>query len=80
MTNTNVSVKQYDTCKKDYSWNSSTCTCKKSRHLKSTVDNLVIAFNEIISVMDNVSTNVANTISSNVMSTLSINCDNKKAI
>ena len=66
------------TCKKDYSWNPSTCICENSKYLKSNVDNSVIASDEIISVMDIVSIKVTSTIATNVMSTASVNCHGKK--
>ena len=66
--------------KKDYNWNPSTCICENSKCLKDTVDNLVIVCDEIINVIDGVSTNVTNTISANVTSTASINSHNKKVI
>ena len=64
-------------CKRDYSWNPSTCICENSRYLKSFVDGLVIVCKEIINVTDSVSTNVTNTISTNVASAVSINSDDK---
>ena len=54
--------KNYCTCKKDYSRNSSTCICENSKHLKHIVDNSVIACDEIIYVMDIVSTNMINAV------------------
>ena len=65
--------KMYCTCKKNYSWDSSTCICENGRHLRSIADTSVIACYEIIYVMDIVSKNLANTISINVTSTASIN-------
>ena len=50
--------KNYRKCKKDYSWNPSACICENSKYFKSTADTSVIACDEIISVMDIVSTNV----------------------
>ena len=49
----NVSVKIYCKCKKDYSWNPSTCICEKSKYLKSITDTSVIECDEIIFVMSN---------------------------
>ena len=43
-------------CKKDYSYNPSTCICVNRKYLKSITDTSVIACDEIISVMDIVST------------------------
>ena len=42
--------KNYRTCKKDYSWNPSTCICENGNCLKSIVDDSVIACDEIIYV------------------------------
>ena len=66
--------KNFHKCKKDYSWNSSTCICENSKYLKSIADTSVIAGDEIISVMDIVSTKMVNTITTNA----SINCHNIK--
>ena len=63
-------------CKKDYSWNPSSCICGNSRHLKSIVDESVIAWDEIKSVTDSASTNV--TISRKVASPVSISTIDKK--
>ena len=48
--------KNYHTCVKDYSCNSSTCICENSKYLKSIADTSVIACDEIIFVMDIIST------------------------
>ena len=48
--------KSYRKCKNNYSWNPSTCICKNSKYLKSFADTSVIMCDEIISVMDIVST------------------------
>ena len=58
--------KSYCTCKKDYSWNLSTCISENSKYLNSTS---VTECDEIISVMDIVSTK-----NTNVTSNVSINC------
>ena len=65
-------------CKKDYSWNSSTCICKNSKYLKSIADTSVIECNEIITIMDIISTKMTNIIATNVTSTASINCYSEK--
>ena len=62
------------TCKKDYSWNPCTCICENSKYLKSIGDTSVIAYDEIILVMDIASTKNTNIIATNV----SINSDDKK--
>ena len=56
----------YCKCKKGYSWNPSTCICENSKYLKIIADTSVIACDEIISVMDIVSTKMTNTIATNV--------------
>ena len=50
------------------------CICKNNKYLKSIADTSVIECDEVISVMDIVSTKKANTIATN----LSINCYNEK--
>ena len=69
--------KSYRTWKKYYSWNPSTCICENSKYLKSIVDTLTEC-DEIIIVMDNVSTKKTNTVATNVTSTASIYCHYKK--
>ena len=66
--------KNYCTCKKDYSWNPSTCICEDDKHLKSIADTSVVTCDEIISVMDIASTKMTNTVATNV----SINSDIEK--
>ena len=61
-------------CKKDDSWNPSTCICENSKYLKIIAVTSVITWDEIISVMDIVSTKMTNTLATNV----SINSDDKK--
>ena len=65
--------KKYRSCKNDYSWNPSTCICGKSKRWKRIVDDSVIAYDEIIYVMDIVSTNMTNTIPTNMTNTISTN-------
>ena len=59
----NVNVKIIVSAKKDYSWNSSTCICEKSKYLKSIADTSLIAYEK-----------KSNTIATNV----SINFHNEK--
>ena len=66
--------KNYRKYKKDYSWNPSICTCENRKYLKSIADTSVITCDEIVSVMDIVSTKIANTVATNI----SINSDHKK--
>ena len=68
--------KNYCKCKKDYSWNPSKCICEKSNYLKSIAHTSMTECDEIIIVMDNVSTK--KTIATNVTSTASINCHSIK--
>ena len=56
-------------CKKDYSWNPSTCICENSKYLKIIS---MTGCDEIIIVMNNVSTK--KTITTNVTGTASIIC------
>ena len=66
--------KNYHKCKKDYSWTPSTCICEKSKYSKSIADTSVVECDEIISVMDILSTKMRNTIATNVP----INSDDEK--
>ena len=59
-------------CKKDYSWNPSKCICDNRKYLKSIANTSVIECDEIITVMDIVSTKMRSTIATNVTSTTSI--------
>ena len=61
--------KNYSTCKKGYSWNPSTCVFENSKYLRSIGNISVIEFDEIIFVMDVLSTKMTNNIEANVMST-----------
>ena len=54
--------KNYYSCKKDYSWNPRTCICENSKYFKSTGDTSVTECDEIILVMDNITTKKANNI------------------
>ena len=49
--------KNYRTCKGDYNWKPSKCTCENSKYLKSitsiSIDTSVTECDEIIVVMDN---------------------------
>ena len=47
--------KNYRRCKKDYSWNLTTCICENGKYLKSIVDDSKIVCDEIIYVMDIIS-------------------------
>ena len=57
--------------------NPGTCIYENNRYSKSITDGSVIVRDEIMSVADNVSTNVTNTISKNATSAVSINSDDK---
>ena len=54
--------KNYCKYKKDYIWNPSACICENSKYLKSITDTSVTECDEIIIVMDIVSTKKANNI------------------
>ena len=54
--------KNYCQCKKDYSWNPSKCICENSKYPKRTANTSVIECDEIISVMDIVSSKKTNPI------------------
>ena len=72
-------------CNEDYSWNPGACICENSKYLKSVADISVTECDEIVIVMDIVSTKKANTtktkminnIVKNITSTASINCHSK---
>ena len=70
--------KNYLKPQKDYSWNPSICICENGKYLKSIADTSVTECDEIIIVMDIVSTKMTNTIAANITSTPSINCYSKK--
>ena len=70
--------KNYHKCEKDYSWNPSTCICENSKYLKSVVDASVTKCDEIVIVMNNLSTKKINTITTNVTGTASISKKVKK--
>ena len=55
--------------KKDYSWNSRKCTCENRNYPKSISDNSTVACDEVIFIMDIVSTK---------MTSVSINSDDIK--
>ena len=74
MKHVNVNVKIIVSAKKIYSWNPYTCICENSKYVKSITDTSVIASDEIIYVMDIVSTKMATTIATNVTK----NCHSKK--
>ena len=58
----NMNVKIIVSAKKIVSWNPSTCICKNDNYLESTANTSLIECDEIISVMDIVSTKMTNTI------------------
>ena len=70
MINVIVSVESTVYANKGNPWSPRTFICENIRYLKSVVDDSVLVRDEIISVMDTVSTNVTNIISTNVTSTL----------
>ena len=64
--------------KRLYSWNPGSCICENGKYLKSIADTSIIKCNEIINVMDSLSTNVTNTVPITVTSTVSISSNDKK--
>ena len=62
--------KNYRKCKEDYNWNHSTCICENSEYLKIIADNSVTEWDEIIILMDNVSTKKTNTIATKNTNTI----------
>ena len=65
-------------CEKDYSLNPGTFICENSKYLKSVADTSVTKCDEIVTVMNNLSTKKANTLTTNVTSAASISCHCKK--
>ena len=59
--------------KTDYSWNPSTFICENSKQLKNIANDSVIAYDEIIYVMNTVPTNMTNTIPTNITNAMSTN-------
>ena len=66
--------RNYRKCKEDYRCNPSICICENSKHVKSFADNSVTECDEIIIVMNIVSTKKTITIATDVTSTAAINC------
>ena len=66
--------KNYCTCKRDSSWDPTTCICKNDKCFKMISDDLKIVCDEIISVVDILSTKMIYTIATNVTK----NCHSKK--
>ena len=71
--------KNYHKFEEDYIWNPRVCICEYSKYLKILSDTSVTNCDEIVIVVDNLSTKKTDTIATNVTSTASINCHNKKA-
>ena len=79
MINPNASIKSIVREKKrDYSWKPKTCICENSKYLKHIVDYSVIPFDEIMYVMDVVSTNITNTISTHMKNITATYSDGEK--
>ena len=57
------------TCKKDCSWNPSTCICENGKYLKSIANISVIECDAVISVLDIISIKKTNTVATYVTST-----------
>ena len=69
---------KYYKCEKDYSWNRSICICENNKYLKNVVDTSATKFDEIVRVMNHLSTKKTNPMATNVTSTASTNCRTKK--
>ena len=74
----NVNIKITVSAEKDYNWNPRTCICENSKFIKSIAATSMTEYDEIVIVMDNVTTK--KTIATNVTSTASINCHSIKVI
>ena len=59
----------------NYSWNPRTCICENGKYLKSFADDLKIVCDEIIYVMDIVSTILTNTTPVNVTNIIPTNVE-----
>ena len=70
--------KNYRKCQENYSWNRSKCISENSKSLRSDADTSVTECDEVIIVMDNLSTKNRNTIATNVTSTASTNWHSRK--
>ena len=71
--------KNYQKCKEDYSWNPSTYICENIKYLISGADTSVAECDEIVIVIDFISTKKTNTtVTTKVTSTTSIYCRSKK--
>ena len=70
--NSAVQYVQKSTCKKDYLWNPSTYICEHSKYLKSITDTSMAKCDEIIIIM-----NIVSTKKGKVTSNASINCHSK---
>ena len=72
---TTAKIRKKYACKKYDIWIPATCSCENSKYLKSTIEDLVIMFDEIIHVVDSISRNVPKnvtcTVSTSVKSTAS---------
>ena len=62
--------KNYGKCKKDYSWNPSTCVCENRKYLEIIADTPVTECYEIIIFMDIVSTKKTNNIATKKTNTI----------
>ena len=67
------SLKERHICKIDYIWNTAAWTYKNGKYLASIINNSVIMYDEIISLVDSVTTNVPK----NFICTVSMNVVNQ---
>ena len=75
----NVNVNIILSTKTNYSWNPSSCTCEKSKYLKSIADTYVTYCDEIVIDKDNISIKKTNAITTNDKSTALINWYSKNS-
>ena len=67
------SLKERHICKIDYIWNTAAWTYKNGKYLASIINNSVIMYDQIISIVDSVTTNVPK----NFIRTVSMNVGNQ---
>ena len=60
--------KNYRKCKEKFSWNPCTCICENTKYLKSVADTSLTMCDEIVIVINNLSTKKTNIIITNVTS------------
>ena len=71
--------KSYQKCEKDSTWNPGTCICENIKYLKRVTDTSVTEYDEIVTVMNNLSKKWTKTMKTNVTNTASINFHSTKS-